>query len=182
MPLDRALQKRLIDKRARAMAMVRLTRRRDLDVRDEPAYDGLDMFVSILSKDKGRRCRFGVVLRGRLEEVSDKQANTVLGPTTRSLLRIEPVPFPVVLFLFTMHGDQGWYTWVAEPVVSPDEGPGLRRLGHPSCRPLDDEALDEIVARVVRWYDAMEAESHSEVPEATTASRRITANGTPRTS
>jgi hypothetical protein len=52
-----------------------------------------------------------------------------------------------------MDGDQGYYTWVAEPAVTA-EGPRLQMHAAPHCRTLDRPALDEIVENVDRWYDA----------------------------
>jgi hypothetical protein len=75
------------------------------------------------------------------------------------MLRYGPFPFPVVLFCFTMENAQGWYTWVAEPVVSPSGDFGLVQHGEASCRPLDTEAIDEIVEGVDRWYDEFFAKS-----------------------
>jgi hypothetical protein len=53
-----------------------------------------------------------------------------------------------------MEETQGWYTWVAEPVVTET---GAARLAHheaASCEPLDRATLDLIVDKVNRWYDA----------------------------
>ena len=72
----------------------------------------------------------------------------------REILREGPFPFPVVLFFFTMEDNQEWYTWVAEPVASPDGAVELRIRDEASCQPLDDHAMDEIVARINGWYDA----------------------------
>ncbi len=73
----------------------------------------------------------------------------------RAPREIEHVPlFPVCLFYFTMEETQGWYTWVAEPVVTET---GATRLAHheqASCELLDRAALDLIVEKVNRWYDA----------------------------
>ncbi|HKB38859.1 MAG TPA: hypothetical protein VKD72_20615, partial [Gemmataceae bacterium] len=67
--------------------------------------------------------------------------------------RIGEFPYPVCLLHFTMDDDQGYYTWVAEPVVTKD-GPRLIQHAQAHCRKLDREALDHIVASVDRWYEA----------------------------
>lgn len=153
MPLDRALQKRLIDKRARALAAVRLTRRRGLDVREEPAGSVFDMTVRILSEDTPYGRPFAVFVRGRLRKLTDPEADRALKSAVRSILRDGSPPLPAVLLLFTMHGDQGWYTWVAEPIAPPSRSREGRIAGPPSARPLDDEAIDEIVSRVNQYYE-----------------------------
>jgi hypothetical protein len=70
------------------------------------------------------------------------------------VLRYRPFPFPVVLFHFTMEDNGSWYTWVAEPVVLSGGGFEILQHGEAACRPLDTEAIDEIVEAVDRWYDA----------------------------
>jgi hypothetical protein len=80
------------------------------------------------------------------------------------MLRYQPFPFPVVLFFFTMENNEGWYTWVAEPVVSPGGAFELVQHSEASCRPLDTEAINEIVEAVDRWYDAFFAKAIRETP------------------
>jgi hypothetical protein len=69
-----------------------------------------------------------------------------------------------MLFLFTMENNEGWYTWVAEPVVTADGHFELVRHGRASCHPLNAEAIDQIVAAVDRWYDAFFARASRETP------------------
>lgn len=150
---ETALQKRLIAERVRSLALVYLTRRTDLDVREEQVDVGFDLLVTMLSREKPGLRQFGVELRGVWARVTAEHANTVLRPTMQQLLRYAPFPYPVVIFFFTMENNQGWYTWSAEPVVS-KSGSELLQLEAASCRALDEQAVDEIVAAVDRWYDA----------------------------
>jgi hypothetical protein len=53
-----------------------------------------------------------------------------------------------------MEDNQGCYTWVVEPVPTPDGTPRLQVHAAASCTRLDREALDRIVSRVEAWYDA----------------------------
>jgi hypothetical protein len=53
-----------------------------------------------------------------------------------------------------MRNDAGWYTWVAEPIVTADGRAQLPLRDEPVCHPLDSAAVDDIIARVDRWYDA----------------------------
>jgi hypothetical protein len=52
-----------------------------------------------------------------------------------------------------MRDDQGYYTWLLEPVITDSGRPKLIGRAEPDCRKLDDEALDHIVATVDTWYD-----------------------------
>jgi len=96
--------------------------------------------------------------------VTADHADKVLKPCLQQILRYAPFPFPVVLFFFTMENSEGWYTWVEEPVVSPEGGFELVQHGEASCRPLNTGAIDEIVEAVDRWYDAFFAKATREIP------------------
>jgi len=147
-------QKWFIDERARALAMIHLTRRDDLIVTNAEQGSGLEFIVSI-ARDEGEPslCRFGVFLRGTKGPLTEARLGTVLRPTMRSLLGMGEFPYPVCLFHFSMDDDKGHYTWVAEPAVTA-EGPRLMMHQAAHCRKLDRIALDEIVGKVDRWYDA----------------------------
>jgi hypothetical protein len=147
-------QEWFITERTRALAMVHLTRRDDLVIRNAPPGVGLDLLVG-LTRKKGEQSvrQFGVFLRGTTDPVTAADLDKRLRPAMKSFLRIGPFPYPVCLFHFTMDGDQGRYTWVAEPAVTDD---AARLVMHEAahCRELDRAALDEIVVKVDRWYDA----------------------------
>src|SRR5262249_16817678 len=94
---------------------------------------------------------FGVAVVGDLGPVTDDKVTATLAPRVKAL-REGDHPYPVCLFYFTMRDDVARYAWVVEPVVSADV-PSLPGPDHARCLLLDRPALDEIVARVDRWYD-----------------------------
>ncbi|MHC5539516.1 hypothetical protein ACYOEI_14965 [Singulisphaera rosea] len=147
-------QERFIAERVRTMAVVYLTRRPDLIVAEEAADVGVDLWVTLNPEGRGGHRKFGVELRGVFSATTAEHANKQLHPAMQKMLRFGPFPFPVVLFFFTMQDNGGWYTWAAEPVVSPEGAFELVQQGEASCRPLDSGAIDEIVESVDRWYDA----------------------------
>jgi hypothetical protein len=63
--------------------------------------------------------------------------------------------YPVCLFLFTLREEQAYFSWLAEPVVTAG-APKLVHHERASCVPLTNELLDQVVERVVAWYDAVE--------------------------
>jgi hypothetical protein len=147
-------QEWFIAERSRALALMHLTRRKDLVVTNAGRDVGLEFIVSMARPDGEKTLRqFGVFLRGSKGPVTEEQLDQTLRPTMPSLERIGPFPYPVCLLYFTMDGDQGYYTWVAEPEVA-DDAPRLSVHGEAHCHKLDRAALDEIVSRVGRWYDA----------------------------
>ncbi len=157
-------QQRFIAERVRALAVVRLTRRDDLIITEETADVGVDLWVTLnLNKKEGHR-KFGVELRGVHSAVTAEHANNILHPSMQKMLRYGPFPFPVVLFFFTMENSEGWYAWVAEPIVSSEDGFQIVQHGDASCHLLDDEALDNIIEAVDSWYDTFFAKAFREVP------------------
>ena len=143
-----------IAERARALAVIHLTRRDDLVVMKPGQGVGLEFIVTI-TKEKGEPSlrQFGVFLQGAMTAMTESGLDRALRPTMQSFLRIGQFPYPVCLFYFSMEDDNGYYTWVAEPAVT-DDGPRLLMHPSPHCRKLDRAALDEIVGNVDRWYDA----------------------------
>src|SRR5829696_1412222 len=96
-------QEWFVAERAKALAMVHLTRRSDLVVMNAAQGVGLQFIVSI-TKEKGEPTvrQFGVFLRGTKSPVTEAHLDKVLRPTLQSFLRIGQFPYPVVLFHFTM--------------------------------------------------------------------------------
>ena len=87
-------------------------------ISEETADFGVDLWVTLNLEDKEGHRKFGVELRGGWKAVTAAHANKVLYTSMQKMLRYGPFPFPVVLFLFTMENNEGWYTWAAEPVIS----------------------------------------------------------------
>ena len=149
-----AEQKWFITERARTLAKLHLTRRRDLTVTEAGPGVGLEFVVTITRDEAEASLRqFGVFLRGTRSALAEEQLNRVLRPTMQSLQRLGQFPYPVCLLHFTMDDDHGYFTWVAEPAVT-EEGPRLVLHERADCRKLDRAALDDLVGRVDRWYDA----------------------------
>ena len=157
-------QQRFVAERVRALAVVYLTRRADLIVTEETADVGVDVWVTLNLEKKERHRKFGVKLRGSWTAVTADHANKTLYPTMQRMRRCGPFPFPVVLFCFTMENNEGWFTWVAEPLVSLSGDFGLVQRGEAACRPLNTKAIDEIVEAVDCWYDAFFAKAIREIP------------------
>jgi hypothetical protein len=141
---------------ARNKATVVLTRRDDLTIVDTGKDAGLDFHVQIDREEKTMRLTFGVLLRAVPSPVTSDHANKVLGPTMGQFLGMRKFTYPVCLFFFTMREDQEFFSWLAEPTLT-DGVPKLIHHQSANCRPLTRNLLDEIVEKVVSWYDAVEA-------------------------
>ncbi|CAN5704783.1 hypothetical protein BH23PLA1_BH23PLA1_44770 [soil metagenome] len=145
-----------ISERIRALAIMHLTRRADLIVREEAREPDkiLDLVVDIIDPAKPGRRRFGVYLQGTKSPVTIEHANTVLRPSMARFRAYGEVPYPFCLFYFTMEDNKGYFTWTAEPMIDDEGRPRLRYHEAPHCTEIDREVLDQIVDKVNAWYDA----------------------------
>jgi hypothetical protein len=53
-----------------------------------------------------------------------------------------------------MENDQGWFSWVAEPVVQADGSVHLHRYERAFCKAINQKVVDQIVEYLDRWPDA----------------------------
>lgn len=146
-----------IRERAEALAVLYLTRRKDITVSARETDDGVDLIVSLLSNGKSTGKIFGVKLTAT---DSSKHLKKELGRLDENfrghlLSHIRDVPFPVCLLFFAVDSDVGYYAWMIEP-VSPRNGEAPRLRVHQRCafRELTNDSIDEIIAAVHGWYGA----------------------------
>lgn len=144
-----------VAERAQALAWMHLTQRDDLIITQTSKDVGLDYLVSLTKKnDKPSLRQFGVILQAARKPLTVEQLDKLLRPSMQSLQRVGEFPYPVCLLYFTMEDNRGYYTWVAEPVLTEESKPRLQRHAAASCKMLDRPALDHIVSQVNAWYDA----------------------------
>jgi hypothetical protein len=144
-----------IAERVKDLAVMYLTRRKDLEVRwEENSEEWIDCVVEIKGTNAPGRRLFGVELKGAMAPVTDNQANKVLRPSVQAMVRRGEFPFPVCLLYFTMQNNEGRYTWIAEPVLE-NCRPVLTYHGKADARKFDKEALDSIIDKINLWFDAM---------------------------
>jgi hypothetical protein len=154
MTLTNGRTKKLMEERARALAVMYLTRSDDLDIEEPRANFGLDLIVRFRHKDNPGLRQFGVEVKAAREAVTKAEADRFLTLTLKKVPRFGLFPFPVTLFFFTMENDRGWVTWVAEPTIDPDGRPRLRLHETANCKTLDNQSIEEIVQKVDSWYDS----------------------------
>jgi hypothetical protein len=152
--MDRELKEQFIAERARALAIMHLTRRDDLVIVDEKSQ----VLLMQIGRDPSLPRRFGVLVQGAMSPVTPEQANKVLRFSVQRFKRLGPFSCPVCLFFFTMRDNQGYSTWLLEPTVEQGH-PRLVPREEPDCEILDNDTLGQIVAAVNAWYDAVPAET-----------------------
>jgi hypothetical protein len=144
-----------IARRTEALALVLLSSRPDLTVMNAPDNAGVDIIVSIVRKRINAFNHFGVILKGTSHGIGNLQ------DASQALMSILPrkaaqgtLSMPICIFLFSMVGDHGYYTWLREPVANH----GLPRLREPTslhCKRLDQASLQVIIDEVNSYFDAL---------------------------
>ena len=152
----------LIAQRAKILAMVQFTSRPDLQVSDFPEGSGLDLLVRIVSPAPGYQKLLGVKLKGtNVALPGADRATRYLGTTNwywKSEGKLMPkYSFPVIVLLFSMEDDKGYFAWSIEPLVNRSGEPKLKLNDAPTCTPFDRTSLGSIVDRVNQWYDSLVA-------------------------
>src|SRR5438105_1598219 len=101
-----------ISERSRWLALMHLSRRKDLDIKEvKDQGTGLTFMLSIVKANELPSVRqFGIVLSGTVEPATEEQVNELLRPALASSLSIGPFPYPVGLLHFTMQDDHGYFT------------------------------------------------------------------------
>lgn len=142
--------------RARALAIMHLTRRDDLIVKDviRGADRSEDLSVQIRDPNRPGLRRFGVEVKGSMASFDGTHADRALRPILRRFRDGGEVPYPFCLLYFTMEDDRGYFAWLAEPIVDGEGRPRLHYPDEPHYHRLDRPSLDRTVECVNEWYDA----------------------------
>jgi hypothetical protein len=149
-----------VGQRAELLAQLVLTRRKDVEVISVgEAFDtGIDLFVRIRHPVMNGQVlpMFGVQVKGTNEPVPNVQfANSYINAGLRHRQTKGLFLFPLVLFLFTMDGDIGYYSWLMKPTVLAGNGPALARVESFEMAKIDKHSIDKMISHVIKWFDAM---------------------------
>lgn len=149
----------VIAERTELLARVFLTRREDVQVLPFGA-DDLTFFASIYSHKatevKGF-CGFGVMVWGTEKELGDdEEATKYMARKWKHLQKDAKGTIfyyiPVIILLFSMVNDTGYYAWLFEP--SEEDGqPKLLQQMELRAEKFDKRKLDQVVERVLNWYE-----------------------------
>lgn len=157
--------------RANALAKIYLTRSDNVEVLPVSRYatrPSYDLLVRIDHRTGTGRPEFGVRTKGTRQPLGDKRWQRMIHD---AMPEVEQSDLPVCLFVFNVETEEGFYGWLKEPVIDEVNGRGpSATLGSPgpamggangtgviaSFARLDDEAVKQIMDRVVRWYQVKE--------------------------
>ncbi len=156
----------LIERRSHALAEVMLTRRLDIEVRDLAleSLDFLGVIHSELDEPMQRQfLHFGIIVRGtdRLleNEVEATEFARGLQKQTNRLKNESTWFMPVILLLFSMQNDEGYFAWMVEP---DKESMKLLQRRQPECVAFDKKQLDRMVSRIEKYYARLESSGSSD--------------------
>jgi hypothetical protein len=144
-----------IEERATQLAIVYFSRRNDLLIQQAHAVDlGVDLLITLTKHGQLTGRLFGVQIKaGRHVQVKpvnvEKNAYRIRVGSPEVL---EDLPFPLCRVVFDMDNDEGYYQWILEPIIKPDNV-NLRPSTRGTFKKLTKEELDMIVQQVNLWYE-----------------------------
>jgi len=145
----------LIGQRAIQLAIVYFSRRNDLLITQPPEFDyGVDLLISVTQHGQPTGRLFGVQIKAsrhlQIKSVSLDKNEYKIKVATPEVLK--DLPFPLCVVVFNMENDDGYYRWVLEPIVRPDNT-YLSVNTRDIFKKLTKEELDIIVEQVNQWYE-----------------------------
>jgi hypothetical protein len=151
-----------VAKRAKLLATLVLTRQKDVHPLDFHATEdvGIDLIVVLPSIGESKyetpvRISLGVEVMGTDDSLETETAATAYANQHRE---DRPAGFflgPIVLLLFSMDGDKGYFSWIMEPKVTKAEGPTLTRVSSLDMTKITKTSTEIIFHESAAWFEAM---------------------------
>src|SRR4051812_34675693 len=107
----------MVEQRSELLARVFLTRRLNINVHPfgDKADEGID-FICTLNHDRVEGfLPFGVLVWGTAKELATEADATAFGRQKKKAIKQETFFIPVIVLLFSMHNDEGYFSWLVEP-------------------------------------------------------------------
>ena len=147
--------KKFIAQRAELLATLFLTRREEVEIvrLGDKSDELFDFYINVKAAEgKGNTFgRIGVKTYGVSPAIADAAAaKKLVHKRIEDPQAMPRIPIPVVVMLFSMENDEGYYGWLKEPQVQ-GEHPLLVIPQTVDMKPLDTKAVNEIVDRSLEW-------------------------------
>jgi len=142
--------------RAAQLAVVHLTRRADIAVSQETSsHDArADLLVSLLNSGR----EVGQLLAVEVKAVPwDREAADASHQFSQHSHRVSRFPFPMVLFVFSMETDQGFWRWIRQPGADSEDAHRLLTVTDETLIVLTDASMDRMLDSVREWYSQRNA-------------------------
>ena len=116
--MDKDVDKRIMEQRAEALAHLYLTEEKNVrlipgDIEECP----FDFLVRVRDDARCIVAQFGLVVVGLLQNKQGDDKAEIKMPNVKERRPIQECDLPVCQFVYFMHGDQGYYRWLREPVL-----------------------------------------------------------------
>lgn len=143
------------EERAQSLALMYLSRRKDLAIKRQQDDYGLDFLVTILKGESYTGRIFGI------EATSALDLTKISRFTKYQAALYNDIPFPICLFFFSMSDDKAYYRWIKEPVIDAENWPYLEMSQSQTLTALTNQELARIIAEVDIWYDKRNTAAHN---------------------
>jgi len=157
------LAKNYTTQRAVTLANLVLTRRKDVRILtlEDGSEAGIELLAQFRSPTPGLPANpsFGVQVKGTSGPLNDERAaNRFAKQVVRAVTPNQSayaLLAPMVLFVFSMEDDRGYWGWILKPTVDNEKGPSLQRVERMEMAEINADALDTLFESVSEWFSAL---------------------------
>ena len=167
--MDKDIDKRLMKQRAETLAHLYLTEEKNVrllppDIEEYP----FDYLVRVRDDSRNIVAQFGIVAVGLLQNKQGNDKTELKLPNVKERRPIQECNLPICQFVYFMHGDQGYYRWLREPISG--DTPELKDNSEPLFRRLNEDTRQDIFRLAQAWYEATKAAPKSAADNGSCAS------------
>jgi hypothetical protein len=151
-----------VGRRAELLAQLVLTRRKGVSVLSLGSGDvGIDLVahlppIPVQGFVKPIQPSLAVLVKGTSEELDRVEDASAYARESWKPRSANPLILsPVVVLLFSMEGDQGFYSWLEKPRLYPEGAPGLVFLEKPDKIKSTLKSIEHVFDEVEAWYTRM---------------------------
>ncbi len=156
----------MIGRRSEMLATVVLTRRLNVDVHSFGERDkGIDLICTIRPDPDDKKqgfFPFGVFVRGTAKELDSEEDANKFGHSHKKIVGSETFFMPVIVLLFSMQKDEGYFSWLVRPDKHSDK---LHHCAELEFAQFDARQLDKMISEIKKWYHRLESRIISEEKE-----------------
>jgi hypothetical protein len=141
-----------LEHRVKALANVFLMGRNSIATYQIPDFGDIDLMARVLPEGEEYEKLFGVILKGTPGPLpSEREAASFLRQWDSHRKYVHKFPFPVLILVFSMRDDDGYFAWEFEPYLNYGE-PVLKHCTEFKVERTTKRGLDAITRALDAWY------------------------------